>query len=82
MQKIANTTVPCHFLVRKENWITTEQRVEIPFIFLAGSFFKEQLWNTLRFLIGLFLIVSVLEAQLQMRSMRNLYFLYFFYVLT
>ena len=36
---------------------------------LAGSFFKEQLWNTLRFLIGLFLIVSVLEAQLQMRSM-------------
>ncbi|CAB3999158.1 ATP-dependent zinc metalloprotease FTSH 4, mitochondrial-like, partial [Paramuricea clavata] len=35
------------------------------------SFFKEQLWNTLRFLIGLFLIVSVLEAQLQMRMTSN-----------
>lgn len=32
-----------------------------------GAFFKEQLWNTFRFLIALFLILSLIEAQLQMK---------------
>ncbi|XP_020611464.1 ATP-dependent zinc metalloprotease FTSH 4, mitochondrial-like [Orbicella faveolata] len=32
-----------------------------------GAFFKEQLWNTVRFLIALFLILSLIEAQLQMK---------------
>lgn len=32
-----------------------------------GAFFKEQLWNTIRFLIALFLILSLIEAQLQMK---------------
>ena len=34
----------------------------------VGAFFKEQLWNTIRFLIALFLILSLIEAQLQMKS--------------
>ena len=34
----------------------------------SGAFFKEQLWNTFRFLIALFLILSLIEAQLQMKS--------------
>lgn len=33
-----------------------------------GTFFKEQLWNTIRFLIGMVLILSLIEAQLQMKS--------------
>lgn len=36
-----------------------------------GAFFKEQLWNTFRFLIALFLILSLIEAQLQMKMSSN-----------
>ncbi|XP_031562149.1 ATP-dependent zinc metalloprotease FTSH 4, mitochondrial-like [Actinia tenebrosa] len=36
-----------------------------------GAFFKEQMWNTIRFLIALFLILSVIEAQLQMKMTTN-----------
>ncbi|XP_065839105.1 uncharacterized protein [Oscarella lobularis] len=36
-----------------------------------GSFYKEQLWTTLRFLIGLLLILSLIEGQLQMRMTNN-----------
>ncbi|KAJ7390048.1 hypothetical protein OS493_027573 [Desmophyllum pertusum] len=36
-----------------------------------GAFFKEQLWNTFRFLVALFLILSVIEAQLQMKLSSN-----------
>lgn len=32
-----------------------------------GSFFREQFWNTVRFLIALFLITSLIEGQLQMK---------------
>ncbi|EDV20952.1 uncharacterized protein TRIADDRAFT_31113 [Trichoplax adhaerens] len=32
-----------------------------------GTFFKEQVWNTIRFLIGMVLILSLIEAQLQMK---------------
>eukprot|EP00118_Oscarella_pearsei_P006566 m.29881 g.29881 ORF g.29881 m.29881 type:complete len:732 (+) comp31246_c0_seq3:1391-3586(+) len=36
-----------------------------------GSFFKEQFWTTLRFLIGLVLVLSLIEGQLQMRMTSN-----------
>ncbi|XP_044178692.1 ATP-dependent zinc metalloprotease FTSH 4, mitochondrial-like isoform X2 [Acropora millepora] len=36
-----------------------------------GAFFKEQLWNTFRFLIALFLVLSLIEAQLQMKMSSN-----------
>jgi hypothetical protein len=38
------------------------------FFLSSGAFFKEQMWNTIRFLIALFLVLSVIEAQLQMKS--------------
>jgi len=50
---------------------TEEQPVHVIMNAPKGSFFREQFWNTVRFLIGLFLILSVVEAQLQMKMSTN-----------
>lgn len=50
---------------------TEDQPVHVIMNQPKGSFFREQFWNTLRFLIGLFLILSVIEAQLQMKMTTN-----------
>eukprot|EP00794_Sanderia_malayensis_P003335 gene3335-3824_t len=50
---------------------TEDQPVHVIMNTPKGSFFREQFWNTLRFLIGLFLILSVIEAQLQMKMTTN-----------
>eukprot|EP00795_Rhopilema_esculentum_P014677 gene14677-5768_t len=50
---------------------TEDQPVHVVMNPAKGSFFREQFWNTLRFLIGLFLILSVIEAQLQMKMTTN-----------
>ncbi|XP_032222927.1 ATP-dependent zinc metalloprotease FTSH 4, mitochondrial isoform X2 [Nematostella vectensis] len=50
---------------------TEDKPVHVVIQSQKGAFFKEQLWNTIRFLIGLFLILSVIEAQLQMKMTTN-----------
>lgn len=56
------------FLQNTENFLFEKHfRDENSLFYFAGSFFREQFWNTVRFLIALFLITSLIEGQLQMK---------------